>query len=104
MEHFGTRDFSRASCQATDMELRLGWRCSIRPGQTRYPRSFTFALRSPLGVYPTVSLSDARARREEARTLLSKGTDPSAAKKVRKRAASHADEIIAREWVQRQRK
>jgi integrase len=61
-----------------------------------------------LGVYPTVPLSDARARREEARTLLTKGTDPSAAKKVRKRAASHADETtfepIAREWVQRQRK
>src|ERR1700730_2056604 len=44
-EHFGTRDFSRASCQATDLQLRLGWPCSIRPGQTRYPRS-----RSAVGV------------------------------------------------------
>jgi integrase len=60
-----------------------------------------------LGVYPTVSLSDARARREEARTLLSKGTDPSVAKKVMKRAAKQASETtfepIAREWIHRQR-
>jgi integrase len=60
-----------------------------------------------LGVYPTVSLSDARARREEARTLLSKGTDPSVAKKAMKRAVKHASattfEPIAREWVHRER-
>jgi hypothetical protein len=60
-----------------------------------------------LGVYPTVSLSDARARREDARTLLSNGTDPSVAKKVMKRATKHASEntfeTIAREWVHNQR-
>jgi integrase len=60
-----------------------------------------------LGVYPTVSLSDARARREEARTVLSTGTDPSVAKKAKKRAAKHATErtfeLIAREWVGGQR-
>ncbi len=60
-----------------------------------------------LGVYPTVSLSDARARREDARTLLSNGTDPSVAKKVMKRDTRYASETtfetISREWVHNQR-
>jgi integrase len=61
-----------------------------------------------LGVYPTTTLAVARARREDARLLLAQGTDPSAAKKAKKRAALHANattfEVIAREWLHNQRK
>jgi integrase len=56
-----------------------------------------------LGVYPEVTLAEARKRRRGARELLSKGIDPSAARKALK--ASPADvaedsfEVVAREWV-----
>lgn len=43
--------------------------------------------RLSLGVYPTVSLADARQRREEARRLLAAGTDPSVDRKADKAAA-----------------
>jgi integrase len=60
-----------------------------------------------LGVYPTVSLSAARACREEARRLLSKNLDPAAAKKVAKRACKLANEstfeAVAGEWLANQR-
>ena len=56
-----------------------------------------------LGVYPLLSLSDARARREEARGSLAQDIDPGVAKKARKRAAKVACEnkfeAIAREWI-----
>lgn len=54
------------------------------------------------GVYPEVSLSDARERRAQARKALAAGTDPSEVKKQAKRLAIlKADnnfESIAREW------
>lgn len=60
-----------------------------------------------LGVYPTVTLSNARVRREDARVLLDKNIDPSIAKKASKRLAKLANEntfeAIAREWLQNQR-
>ncbi|MFT3960517.1 tyrosine-type recombinase/integrase [Propionivibrio sp.] len=55
-----------------------------------------------LGVYPDVSLKDARERRDEARKLLANGTDPGEAKKAEKQASSertaNSFETIAREW------
>jgi integrase len=61
-----------------------------------------------LGIYPTVTLASARARREDARGLLSDGLDPSAVKKATERAARVAGEntfeAIAREWIANQRK
>ena len=55
-----------------------------------------------LGVYPEVSLSKARKRREEARELLAEGLDPSAAKKAEKLAtrvaAVNTFEAVAREF------
>ncbi|QTN43090.1 tyrosine-type recombinase/integrase [Marinobacter salsuginis] len=55
-----------------------------------------------LGVYPEVSLKDARAARDEARALLDKGIDPSNHRKQIKHsryaAASNTFEAIAREW------
>ena len=60
-----------------------------------------------LGVYPIVTLSIARTRREEARALLAQDIDPSTAKKATKRAAKLASEntfeAIAREWIDNQR-
>lgn len=62
--------------------------------------------RLALGVYPSVSLRDARLRRDEARQLIADGIDPSAAKRAA--AAAHADQVgdtfaaIALEWHSRQ--
>jgi integrase len=61
-----------------------------------------------LGVYPTISLSTARSRRDEARALLAGGIDPSTAKKTAKVAAkTSADntfEVVGREWLEKQHK
>jgi integrase len=58
--------------------------------------------RLALGVYPHITLADARERRAEARKLLAHGTDPVEAKKEAKRAAvlksENTFEAIAREW------
>jgi integrase len=84
----------------------------VRPDGARYWRlDYRFAGKRrtlALGVYPTTTLAVARARREDARVLLAQGSDPSAAKKAKKRAALHANEstfeVIAREWLHNQRK
>lgn len=55
-----------------------------------------------LGVYPDISLKDARARRDEARKLLANGSDPGAVKQAQKRQAKilagNSFEAIAREY------
>ena len=58
--------------------------------------------RLSLGVYPEISLKDARERRDQARKLLAEGIDPSEQRKALK--ASRADraansfEVVTREW------
>jgi hypothetical protein len=58
----------------------------VTPDGSRYWRmDYRFAARRrtlALGVYPTVTLATARARREEARAMLAQGIDPSVAKKA----------------------
>lgn len=58
-----------------------------------------------LGQWPEVSLKEARRRRDEARALLSEGTDPGAARQAeRQRQAelsAHSFEAVAREWAAR---
>jgi integrase len=58
-----------------------------------------------LGVYPDVSLAEARERRIQARKVLANGNDPSDAKKAAKRIAAknHTNtfETIAREWLEK---
>lgn len=84
----------------------------VMPDGARYWRlDYRFAGKRrtlALGVYPTTMLSNARTRRDEARTLLADGIDPSVAKKETKRAAKHANdttfEVVAREWLNHQRK
>ena len=56
-----------------------------------------------IGAYPAISLSDARAVRDEARRLLAKDIDPSL-EKARKKAQVHSDaeitfDLIAREYI-----
>ena len=59
-----------------------------------------------LGVYPEVSLANARERRKKARELLADGIDPSTAKKADKQAKADAapkcqvpcDHIPVRSW------
>jgi integrase len=59
--------------------------------------------RLSLGVYPDVSLKDARDRRDAARKLLADGIDPSENRKSQKSAredrAANSFEMVAREWI-----
>jgi hypothetical protein len=54
-----------------------------------------------LGVYPTITLADARSHREDARRMLANGVDPGAAKQTQKKqakiAAANSFDLIARE-------
>jgi hypothetical protein len=58
--------------------------------------------RLSLGVYPDVSLKDARDRRDALRKLLADGIDPSENRKAMKSAradmAANSFELVAREW------
>lgn len=58
--------------------------------------------RLSLGVYPDVSLKDARQRRDDARKLLANDIDPAENRKATKAAkverAGNSFEVIAREW------
>lgn len=58
-----------------------------------------------LGVYPEVSLVDARERREETRKLLAKDIDPSENRKAQKLSkgdrAENSFEVVAREWFEK---
>ncbi|HEM7498884.1 tyrosine-type recombinase/integrase [Klebsiella aerogenes] len=57
-----------------------------------------------IGVYPAVSLSDARQRRDEARRLLAQGIDPNAKKQAEvkelkaKRDNTHSFRTVAKAW------
>lgn len=58
--------------------------------------------RLSLGVYPDISLKEARERRDDARKLLANDIDPSENRKVAKAAkverAGNSFEVVAREW------
>lgn len=83
-----------------------GMYLEVRPSGARYWRlKYRFAgkeKRISLGVYPDVSLKDARIKRYDARKLLEKGVDPSLERKLKKTTqierASNSFEAIAREW------
>ncbi|MDR0736152.1 MAG: integrase arm-type DNA-binding domain-containing protein [Zoogloeaceae bacterium] len=57
-----------------------------------------------LGIYPEITLADARERRDAARKLLANGADPGAVKKAQKAAgrerAANSFEVVAREWFE----
>ena len=51
-----------------------------------------------LGMYPDVSLKQARERHEEARKLIADGVDPDDKRKTEARASAETFEAVAREW------
>ncbi len=57
--------------------------------------------RISLGTYPDITLKDARERRDEARTLIAKGINPSRKRQEEKRKSSGAltFESVAKEWA-----
>jgi len=56
-----------------------------------------------LGIFPDVTLSNARSRRDETRALIANNVDPSAERKAKKAADDHTFEAIAHEWYETQR-
>ena len=78
----------------------------VKPAGKYWRMSYRFAGEQKtlaLGVYPAVSLAKARQRRDQARTLVADGIDPSTAKKEDKQAktgaAAHTFERVAGEWL-----
>lgn len=57
-----------------------------------------------LGTYPEVGLAIARERRDEARKLIAGGIDPSAERKANKSSGADAFEVMAREFMDKQRR
>lgn len=77
----------------------------VQPGGKYWRLKYRYAGREKLlalGVYPKVSLKQARRARDDAHRLLSEGTDPSAYKRAQKAAlkaaAVNSFEAVAREW------
>lgn len=51
-----------------------------------------------LGVYPDISLKDARSARDDARKLIATGTDPMAVRKAEKQADAMTFKAVAEKW------
>lgn len=89
----------------------LGLYLQAKPSGARYWRfKYRFAGKEKLlalGVYPEVSLKEARDKRDQARKLLAENQDPSTVKKERRLQAftesENTFEKLAREWFERQR-
>lgn len=78
-------------------------------GGRRWRQKYRFGGKEKLlahGTYPTVSLAEARERRDEARKLLSRGLDPAEHRKAERAAgmerSGNTFEVIAREWLAKQ--
>lgn len=74
----------------------------VKPGGERYwrvdYRIFNRRKTLALGVYPDVSLRQARDRRDEACKQVANGIDPGAIRQAKKLASADGVEAIAREW------
>ena len=61
--------------------------------------------RYTIGPYPTISLAEARKRRDEAKRMLADGLDPSGEKRLNalreRTAGDNTFEMVAREWLER---
>lgn len=75
-------------------------------GGKRFRFDYKFNLKRKtlaLGIYPDISLANARIARDKARQLLANGIDPGESKRAEKEArygkAVNTFEVIAREWV-----
>ena len=78
----------------------------IRPNGAKWWRfKYRFADKHreiSMGIYPDVSLKQARIKRADARTLVADGIDPSAKRQAEKVAGNDTFEAIAREWLKQQ--
>lgn len=83
----------------------------VHPNGSKYWRlKFHFAGKEKvlaLGIYPEVSLAEARVLQRDAKTLLRSGSDPSLIRKQQKRAgrinSENTFEAIARDWFEQQK-
>ena len=77
----------------------------VRPGGHRWWRlKYRFDGKEKLlsfGVYPEISLREARDKRDDARKLLRNQVDPGAKQRAEKSAAGDSFQAIAREWFER---
>ena len=84
----------------------------VTPSGSKYWRlKYFFAGKEKLlalGVYPEISLSDAREKRIQARKILAAGGDPGDVKKESKRQLAlkveNSFELVAREWFEKRKK
>ena len=107
-------DVAIRKAKATDKVQRLfdgfGLYLEVTPaGSKLWRQKYRFGgkeKRLAHGSYPTVTLAEARERRDEARKLLSKGLDPAdhrrAARAAAEDRAGNSFEVIAREWLGKQ--
>lgn len=98
------------TCKPKDKEYKLsderGLYLLVKPNGSRYWRmKYRFGGKEKklaLGVYPDVSLADARSRRDEARKLLAENSDPAEKKKLdkltRKISSENTFQALALEW------
>ncbi|MFZ4168470.1 tyrosine-type recombinase/integrase [Enterobacter ludwigii] len=100
------------TCKPKDKEYKLsderGLYLLVKPSGSRYWRmKYYFGGKEKklsIGVYPDISLADARSRRDEARKLLTNGQDPAEKKKLdklnRKISVENTFRALALEWYQ----
>ena len=103
-------DTAIRSAKAPEKPVKLtdggGLYLLLKPNGSRWWRfDYRFAGKRKtlsMGVYPDVSLKDARNRRDEARKLLAADIDPGENRKAKKTAqteqAANSFEVVAREW------
>lgn len=108
-------DLSIRNAKPSDKPYKLpdekGLFLLVHPNGSKYWRQkYRFNGKEKLlafGLYPDISLKDARARRDDARKLLANGIDPGEAKKAQKAAgierAANCFEVVAREWFVKNR-
>ena len=101
---------AKPSEKARKISDEKGLYLEIMPNGSKYWRlKYRFASkekRLAIGVYPEVSLKEAREKKDQARKLLSENIDPSSAKKEEKLKkylnSETTFELVAREWHQKQ--
>jgi hypothetical protein len=72
------------------------WRLAYRSNGKQKLLSF--------GIYPTISLADARARRDAAKKHLEDGGDPSVQRKIDKQSRGNTFRLVAEELVEKMRR
>lgn len=107
-------DTTARNAKAADKQFKLadekGLFLLVTPAGGKYWRmKYRYAAKEKtlaLGVYPEVSLKDARLARDDARKLLSNGVDPGALKKAEKAsriaAAGNSFKAVSLEWLVKQ--